>query len=57
MRCNMCDARVKHVEFKNTHIYVCKACPNVQFEFYDKTNIEELQEYLLRPTDTKGTNT
>lgn len=49
MKCNMCEeGDLQHHEFKETHIYVCNSCPNVQLEYYSNDNIKNLYEFLSK---------
>ena len=47
MKCNMClDGDMEYTEFRGTHIYSCENCPNIQVEFYQQNDAENLQAYL-----------
>ena len=46
IRCNLCDGRMKYINHNGTFIWVCEDCPNIQFEFYNKTDYVELGDFL-----------
>lgn len=46
IRCNMCDGEMKYNEYNGTHIWCCNDCPNVQIEYYNKNDLNNLKKYL-----------
>ena len=51
--CPHCDEPMDYKALGNgddklTHIWVCSACPNIMFEFYDMSDLKALQKYLSR---------
>jgi len=51
--CNMCNGEMKHIEIEPntkpsdvTHAWICKDCPNMQFEFYGNKDLRNLAKYL-----------
>lgn len=46
MSCNMCGGDLKHYNYNGTFIWVCQACPNIQFELWSETDVIELQEFF-----------
>lgn len=53
MKCNMCDGELKHYNFNGTFIWICEDCPNVQFEFIDMIDINNLKFFLEKRNETK----
>ena len=47
MNCNMCDGEMIYHEVNGTHVWSCEDCSNVQFEFYNEKDIENLKKYLI----------
>lgn len=46
-KCNICDTHnMRLFNYKGTFIYICDDCPNIQFEFIDYCDIENLKEFL-----------
>jgi len=46
LTCNMCDGNMKHILYRTTHIWSCKECMNVQFEYFEEKDIVNLEAYL-----------
>jgi len=47
MKCNMCDTdEIYHYDYKGTHIYVCDQCPNIQFEYVEPKDLDNLVEFM-----------
>jgi hypothetical protein len=49
----MCHVEMKHVEYKGTHIYGCPDCPNVQFEYLGRKDIDNMVEFVEWDNDNK----
>jgi len=49
MECNMCDGTIEYTYYEHrTHIWVCTKCPNVQLEFIEDSNAEDLVDFLTK---------
>lgn len=46
LKCNLCNSSMQHYNYNGTFIWVCNKCPNIQFEFYNMTDIAELEDFL-----------
>lgn len=46
LKCNLCDEDMTHYNYNGTFIWVCNHCPNIQFEFYNMTDVMELENFL-----------
>lgn len=47
LKCNLCETgEMEYVQVKKTAIYVCEQCPNLQLEYYNLDDINNLQLYL-----------
>lgn len=42
----MCNSKLNYHKYKDTHIWLCPACMNIQFEFISLINVKELNEFL-----------
>lgn len=46
LKCNLCDEDMTHYNYNGTFIWTCNHCPNIQFEFYNMTDVMELENFL-----------
>ena len=46
MKCNMCGGTLDYVNYKDTHIWICQNCPNIQFEYVEGKDDKNLCEFL-----------
>ena len=48
IKCPLCGEPIKHKtdKTKKTHLWVCKQCPFVGFEFYTNKDVERLNNCL-----------
>lgn len=47
LNCNLCESgEMEYIQVKKTAIYVCEQCSNLQLEYYDLDDIDNLQKYL-----------
>lgn len=44
--CNLCDGEMNYTEYKGTHIWLCNHCSNIQLEFIENKDLENLNELL-----------
>ena len=51
--CPLCSSKIRHKKFKSTHMWICKECPFVGFEFYEYKNLQDLYKKLF---ETKNIN-
>ncbi|WP_430510856.1 zf-TFIIB domain-containing protein [Gottfriedia solisilvae] len=58
LKCPLCEAiTMEYRQFNETHIWVCCECPGLLLEYYDLSNIEDLNSSFRQPTDSnKSTN-
>lgn len=46
-KCSLCEAySMNYIEYKGTHIWICEDCPNVELEYYEDKDLENLKECL-----------
>lgn len=45
--CPLCSSKIRHKKFKSTHMWICKECPFVGFEFYEYKNLQDLYKKLF----------
>ena len=49
MKCNMCEeGNMKYKTHNTTHIWVCSECPNVQVEYVEPKDADNIKKYLDR---------
>ena len=46
LNCPVCDSTLKYHKTDGSHIWSCKDCPCVLFEFYETADIMNLATYL-----------
>lgn len=44
--CPLCNGKLDYKLANGTHLWLCKECPFVGFEFYSTQNIDELDDFL-----------
>lgn len=45
--CPLCGANVPHEEVMHTHVWRCKECPFVGFEYYNDNDVKNVGEALI----------
>lgn len=49
MICPMCEGCcMEHIEYKNTHIYICEMCPFMGVEIVEKKDYENMIDWLSK---------
>jgi len=48
VKCGMCGEEMEHIHQRDTHIYVCEACPFLGLEYFNLPNLTDLQEFINR---------
>lgn len=59
IQCNMCDGKLHLYKYKSVYVWICEDCMNIQFEYENEQNLEDLYEFLKernKENDTRENN-
>jgi len=58
-KCPFCgnDEDFEHINYQGTYIWVCKPCPNIMFEYYTDSDLENLNCYLKKGNENNSCET